>query len=331
MANNQLLGFIQTPDEVDKPRFNPVDGKIYADIPGINKMEIIDPQQGAFGAIVGEYTLPTGCSNGVDIDSITNTAYLVCAGGLHATFNLTTGKVVATSPLGGGDVAEGNPHNRRMYIATNQTALPTGVTLTGNCPKASTGAISAILVYSAANATNPLVGATCTGARSGHAVNGVDAIHSYIFVPVPQYPADPASANTGSPGILAFRDPAPRFTGTTAAGAEEAWVNANLSAVGGSGVSGGVDITLRRRNMAVEGTLTGLPPGSGSVRMIIETTVGHESIPCGVDSTGKGYCEGDLMGDPLTGGPVNVASGVNRVASGTLTLQLTWPTFISID
>ena len=129
---------------------------------------------------------------------------------------------------------------------------------------------------------------------------------------------------------MVFQDPGPIVTGTPA-GTEDAHAQAVLTAVGGSGVQGTVDITLRRRNLSVEGSLTGLPAGSTNTNLVITTTVGNEVIHCGVNGSGAGFCEGDLLGDPLIGGVIDVGSATNLVAQGPITLSATIPTFISTD
>jgi hypothetical protein len=156
----------------------------------------------------------------------------------------------------------------------------------------------------------------------------VDPVDNNILVPVTQSPP----TATGSAGLLIYHDPAPIFTGTSSADTQQAASQATLSAVGNSGVSGTAAFSLRRRNMNVDGSLSGVPANSQSVLMVVESAAGHETIPCTFDTgTGKGFCEGYLMGDPLVGAPVNVSVNGTRVASGTISVSATVPTFISIE
>src|SRR5207244_4525418 len=66
-------------------------------------------------------------------------------------------------------------------------------------------------VYAAAGTaaapTATLVGAMCAG-RGGSTL-AVDPIHHNVFMPVAQYPLDPATNSTGDPGIMVFHDPSP--------------------------------------------------------------------------------------------------------------------------
>jgi hypothetical protein len=328
VANNKILGTIPMPDEMEQPRWNPNDGMIYQNFPVQSQLVVIDPQQGPVGTIVNKFPVPPNCANGLDLDPVTNTAMLVCSPGRLMIMDLKTGATVTTFPTAGGDVGLFNPHNRRYYVASSNAQALAGTTFS-NCTKASDGNTYTIGVYSNFPTPNQLIGVTCSG--RGHGVVGIDTMLNNIYQPTVQYPTNPSSPTTGFAGLLILHDPAPQASGVTSPGTQEAHVTASLSPLGGSGVTGTVDITLRRRNMNVDASLNGLPASSRSVWLVIETTQGHETVNCGVDSTGKGYCGGDLLGDPLIGAPVNVASGGIRAANGTLTLISTFPTFIPID
>ena len=326
VKNSRVLGSIPLPAAPEQPRFNPVDGMIYVNVPDAHQVAVVDPQQGAFGAVVNNFNLPTGCSNAIDIDPVTNTAFLGCSAGQQAIMDLRSGAIVTAFPLTGTDIGMFNPHNRRWYMASdNRTAVP-GVTFP--CSKASDGRTGVLAVYSNSPTPNTLVGVACGG--RGHAVAGVDPLNNNIYYAQVQYPADPASADTGRPGILVFHDPAPDVIGVPA-GTVQSWTTATLATTGGSGVTGTVAISLRRRNMFVDAGMSGLPAGSTTTSLVVETTAGHETVPCGVNGSGQGFCQADLIGDPLIGAPVNVGSGGNRVASGTLTSVATFPTFIPTD
>ena len=326
-AKNTILGKIPFADSVEQPRFNPNDGLIYANSPtSVGQLLVeVDPQQGPFGAIINGLPLPAGCANAVDIDPVSNTAILGCAGppNVEAIIDLKTGAILGTFPLGSADIGFFDPHNRRWYVGTRNPGA-TNV----NCPVDSTGMFPALAVFSNSPTAAQLAGVACTG--RGARVAGVDPILNNIYVPVLQYPPDPNSADTGRPGVLVFHDPAATFTGTPA-GTQEGRTQAVLTAVGGSGVTGTIDMSLRRRNMDVEASLNGLPAGSTTVRLAITTSVGNEVIPCGVDATGKGFCAGDLAGDPMIGGVVGVGSAGIRVASGPITLTSSFPSFIPLD
>ena len=74
-----------------------------------------------------------------------------------------------------------------------------------------------------------------------------------------------------------------------------------------------------------------MPASSTSTRIVVSTSVGYESVPCGVNGTGTAFCLGYLMGDPLIGATLSVSSAGTRVASGLIASTSTFPTFIPID
>lgn len=323
MNKGAVLGSIPLAESPEQPRWNPVDGLIYVNVPDQHVVVEIDPQQGPFGAVINGLSIPNGCANAIDIDPVTDTAMLGCSSAPNQILDLRTGATLQTFPqISGVDIGLFNPHNRRWYMgARNRTdTLP--------CSKDTAGRWAFLAVVSNAPQGGQFIGGECTGL--GGKETAVDPILNNIFVPVQQFPPDPNDASTGSPGILVYHDPAPPFTGTPA-NTEQAASQANLTALSGSGVAGTAGFTLRRRNMAIDATLTGLPAGSRSVWVVVETSVGHETIPCGVDNNGRGFCSGYVLGDPLLGAPANVASNGNRVASGTIVLTITFPTFIAID
>ena len=329
VKNNKLLGSIPVPTAPEQPRFNPVDGMIYVNDPGSLTVHIIDPAQGPFGTIVNSFKTPGApgdCCNAIDVDPVTDTALLSGSPGQQVFMDLRSGATTVASPTTAGDIGMFNPHNRRWYVALDNRGTPSSVTLP--CTKASDGRTYMLGVFSDAPTANQFVGVQCTG--RGHAVAGVDTLNNNIYVPQVQYPADPNSADTGRPGILVFHDPAADVLGVPA-GTVQSWTTATLATVGGSGVTGTVAISLRRRNMFVDAGLNGLPANSTSTFLVITTSAGNETINCGVSATGQGFCQGDLIGDPLIGGIAVVGSAGNRVASGTLTSVATFPTFIPTD
>jgi YVTN family beta-propeller protein len=326
VKNNRVLGSIPMSAAPEQPRFNPADGMIYVNSPDAATVFVIDPQQGPFGTIVNGLKVPAGCCNAIDIDPVSNTAFLGGSGATQQILDLKSGAVVTSFPLTGTDIGMFNPHNRRWYMASDNRSTAAGTTFP--CTSASDKRTYMVAVYSNSPTANSLLGVQCTG--RGHAVAGVDTLNNNIYVPQVQFPADPNSADTGRPGILVYHDPAPDVLGIPA-GTVQSWTTAALATTGGSGVTGTVAISLRRRSMFVDAGLNGLPANSTSTFLVVNTTAGNETINCGVNASGQGFCQGDLIGDPLIGGWVNVGSGGNRVAAGTLTSVATFPTFIPTD
>ena len=329
VKNNKVLGSIPLATAPEQPRFNPVDGMIYVNAPGSSKVFVIDPQQGPFGAIVNSFTTPGAagdCCNAIDIDPVTNTALLSGSPGPQMIMDMRSGAIQTTFPTSAGDIGFFNPHNRRWYVATDNRNAPASTVFP--CGKAQDGRTYMLDVISNAPTANQFIGVQCLG--RGHAVAGVDTLNNNIYAPQVQYPADANNADSGRPGILVYHDPAPDVLGVPA-GTVQSWTTATLATVGGSGVTGSVAISLRRRSMFVDAGLSGLPANSSTTYLVVETSAGHETINCGVSASGQGFCQGDLIGDPMIGAPVNVGSGGNRVAAGTLTSVATFPTFIPTD
>ena len=328
LKNNKVLGSIPVTAAPEQPRFNPVDGLIYVSLPTVG-LVVIDPDKGSFGQIVNTLPFPSTCpdsSRAFDIDPTTNTAYWGCSTGPQNVVDVRNGSVLQSIPLTGEDIAFFNPHNRRWYAAMDNRSTPATTTIP--CPKGSDGRTGTLAVISNAPTQGQFMGVVCVGRGAARA--GIDTINNNIFVPIIQFPADPASADTGRPGILVFHDAAPDVFGV-AAGSLQSWTTAALAASNGSGVTGTVAISLRRRSMFVDAALSGLPANSNSTLLVVTTSAGNETINCGVSASGQGFCQGDLVGDPLIGGVIWVGSGGNRVASGTLTSVATFPTFIPTD
>jgi hypothetical protein len=199
------------------------------------------------------------------------------------------------------DVLKFNPNTRRWYTG-NGGNLNYG----GNCPSTNTGTVWPVLgVFAAAaagsgslNAT--FVGTTCSG-RGAH-VALVDTIGNNIYVSQTQYPADPSSSSTGQSGILALNDPAPTQP-----------TPARSQAVLGS--NGTVTFTQDGRMMNVFANLLGLP--DGPTRLVVTTTVGTETVSCN-EAAGQAICTGNLIGNPVVGGIVDLANNGKILSKGTI-------------
>jgi hypothetical protein len=206
---NTVTATIPIPGSAEQPRFNPVDGFTYLTIPSVGVV-VFDPDAGSAGTgdLVATYTLSDCSGNGNWIDPVTNTMLVGCnnvAG--QAQVSLLDGKVLTRFPQATRDDVMGfNSNTRRWYTGSGSNANDGG-----KCPATNAGNVFPIVgVFAAGTASAPtatLVGAQCSG-RSGSTL-AVDPIHNSVFVPVAQYPLDPASASTGQPGIMVFHDPAP--------------------------------------------------------------------------------------------------------------------------
>jgi hypothetical protein len=128
-----------------------------------------------------------------------------------------------------------------------------------------------------------LVGVTCAG-RSVKGP-GVDTVDNFVYVGTRQYPVDLADATTGNAGVSVYWDPTPSPNPIGPA-------HAALS-------SGTVQFARQTRGLRGFMQVNGV---KGATALIsVPTTQTIETIPCWVDGTGSGYCDGPLFGDPLIG------------------------------
>jgi hypothetical protein len=296
---------IALPGSPEQARFNPVDGFMYLTVPSVGVL-VIDPTGGSAGtgAIVNTFAIANCSGNGNWIDPVTNTMMVGCnnvAG--EASISLKDGSVLAQFPaVNRDDIIGFNPGLRRWYSGSGSNSNNGG-----KCPATNAGNVYPVVgVFAAGTASAPastLVGVACSG-RGGSTI-AVDPIHSDIFVPVAQYPLDPASNATGNPGIMVFHDPtAPQAT------------PAKSQAVLGS--HGTATFTLQGRAMNATAVLTGLT--DAFTELIVTTTVGIEETPC-FEVSGAAYCIGSLLGDPLIGGSTLLANGNKLLAKGAITLS----------
>jgi len=267
----------------------------------------VDPDAGTAGtgAIVATYPL-TGCSgNGNWIDPVTNTMVVGCNNG-GATqsklgemlVNLVDGTVLANFPnVNTDDVMGYNQGLRRWYSASSGNTNDGG-----KCPATNAGNVFPVVgVFAAGTASAPkgtLVGAACSG-RGGSTL-AVDPIHNNVFVPVAQYPLDPASNATGAAGIMVFHDPSP--TQPTPAHSQ--------SPLGSFGTA---DFAVQGRAMYATAVLKGLQ--DAPTDLVVTTTVGNEVVPC-FEIGGQAYCIGTLVGDPVIGGTTLLGNGLKVLSKG---------------
>ena len=302
---NTVVASLPLPGSAEQPRFNPVDGMMYITVPSVGVL-VFDPSAGAAGTgdLVTTYPISDCSGNGNWIDPVTNTMLVGCnlVGG-QALMNLADGTVLTRFPQATRDDVMGfNSSNRRWYSASGANGNDGG-----KCPATNAGNVFPIVgVFAAGTAsstTATLVGAQCSG-RGGSTL-AVDPIHNNVFVPVAQYPLDPASAATGEPGIMVFHDSAPP------AQTSPAHSQAPLGAYGTA------DFAVQGRAMNVTATLKGLT--DAPTELVATTTVGNEVIPC-FEQGGQAYCVGTVMGDPLIGGTTLLSNGEKILAKGKIAL-----------
>jgi hypothetical protein len=312
MVANTILGQIPMPANLEQPRFNPVDGMIYQVVSGNNTLVKIDPTVDGFGAIIQSVN-PSGCGasdtlRGLDIDPLTNTGLLGCtrnsatSGNPQLLLDMTTLNVIAQFPqIQATDTLAFNNNTRRWYEggSSNTNAGTPGQP---GCPSDNTRTAFPVVgvfdVGTVGNPTNVAVSAACSG-RGAHSL-GVDTIGNNVYVPAPQFPADPSSTTTGQSGVVVFHDPTP--------GQTQGAANVTL------GNNGSVSFTPAGTGATVQGTLTGLAAGA-TVRLVVATTVGNEVVSCTVTGT-TATCNGTLIGAPIAGAPVLLSSNGAILASG---------------
>lgn len=300
---NTVVASISIPGAPEQARFNPVDGMVYLTIPSVGVLKI-DPTAGSAktGDIVATWPLANCSGNGNWIDPLTNTMLVGCnnvAGELVV--SLKDGTVLGQFPgVNRDDVVGWNPGVRRWYTGSGSN------TNSGGCPATNAGNVYPVVgVFAPGTASNPtptIVGVECSG--RGASTIAVDPIHGNVFVPMAQYPLDPASAATGVPGFLVFHDPSPVPP-----------TPAHTQSVLGSYGTADFAVAAQGRSMNVTATLQGLT--DGLTELVVSTTVANEVVPC-FETGGLGYCEGTLIGDPLVGGMTLLGNNRVVVASGAI-------------
>jgi hypothetical protein len=314
LVNQQISTQYQLPASPELMKFDPVDGMIYqvfTDGDNANKgtgVARYNPYTNTLGP-----TWPVACvPHGIDIDPVTNTALIGCgtanpsipgSNGGQILMDLSNGKVLNQFPdVTGTDLLNFNSNNRRWYSGS----AGNNSTTTG-CSKDSTGAVPVVGVFDAkgpAPNIGQLVGVLCGGRNSRL---GIDTIQNNIYVASRQYPSDSTGATSGIWGVQVFHDPAPPAQRTTSIS------QAAVTAIGGNAPSAGVSFEPDGRYIRVDATAQNIP--GATALLSIATTIGSENVPCIVNN-GAATCFGILLGDPLIGGPVLLASDGTPVASG---------------
>jgi hypothetical protein len=317
LVNKTISTQLQLPASPELMKFNPVDGMIY--------QVFTDGDNHNAGAGVAQYnpytntlapTWPVACvPHGIDIDPVTDTALIGCgtanpsvpgSSGGQVLMDLRTGNVLNSFPdVSGTDLLYFDPNNRRWYTGSSSNSSTT----TG-CPADSGNNKSVVGVFDAKGAPpniGELIGVLCAG-RNAHGL-GVDTIQNYIYVGSRQYPSDPNSSTTGVVGVQVFNDPAPPTQRPSVLS------QAVATTLGGNGATASVSFEPDGRSIRVDGSALNIP---GSTALLsIATTVGSENVWCSLNN-GSATCSGVLVGDPLIGGPVLLASDGKPVAGGTI-------------
>ncbi len=329
LRTDTIFDQIPLGSNLEQPRFNSVDGFIYQTMPddvttatgGTNDRVVrIDPTKIGGAANVARISPPAGCAvRGIDIDPVTNTAAVACAGTTGPgvfTLSLNDGMSILNSGLGGVGGIDGeyfNPNNRRWYVGASNNRVALAATLPGTatvCPSSNgTPTIPAVGVYGiTGSGPATLVGADCSGVNA-HGI-GVDPIHNAVFAAARQFPADPASLTTGHAGVLVWHDPAPLSQGFV----QQTVVN--ISPVGGSTATG----TILFQDNRVFASLSGLGSvvAGDFIRLVVPGTLGHEFVECLAGASGTAQCIGLNRGYPLFGGTVLLGVKGTVVGSGVI-------------
>ncbi|HLH30945.1 MAG TPA: hypothetical protein VKY31_07050 [Terriglobia bacterium] len=304
---NTIVASIPLPGAPEQPRFNPVNGLIYQTVPSAG-IVVVDPTAGASGtgAVVNTILGRTDCGpQGNDIDPVTNTMLISCVSGTgkgEELLNLADGSVVNFFPNAQGtDVLKFNPNNRRWY--TGSSGSPNGgicTSISTTNPAALAWPIIGVFAAGSSPGATTFVGGQCSGRSSR--VAAVDTIGNNVYVPTPQYPADPSSTTTGTAGILVMNDQAP--TQPTPARSQAVL-----------GANGTVTFTLQGRTMNVFANLQGLV--DAPTRLVVTTTAANEVVPC-YEAGGQAMCTGTTVGDPLIGGVVLLGNNAKVLSQGTI-------------
>jgi hypothetical protein len=313
LAYRKITTQAALPGSPELNAFNPVDGKIYQVITdGDNKnagagVAAYDPVS---NTIAPTFLTPNCVPHGIAIDPVSNVALLGCGTNQgQVMMNLRDGSILKTfNDVTGTDLLVFNPNNRRFYTGSSGNQSTT----TG-CSADSTKAMPIVGVFEApmiGGVPAPkLDGVVCVG-RNSHGL-GVDPIQNVLYVGSRQYPVDPTSATTGQPGVLVYGDPAPAQPLTTQ-------TQAVLASLPGASAQGTVTMSFAGRRIRLSSIPTNVT--GQSALLIVTTTVGNETVPCGVNTAAStAVCNGSLWGDPLIGGVATLAVDGVPVARGPIT------------
>lgn len=319
LTQKSIVSQTLIPFSADLIKFNSIDGKIYI------AMEDADHNNASAGIAVYDpatntmtapamYKVGSICpGHGIDIDPITDVALMGCFGGTsngNLAMNLANGKFVTFPDVGGTDSMVLNPNLRRFYSGSGlNTATTSGCPATPNAPPFGS-LVPVVGVFDAIHPTPSaparLDGVACTG-RGNH-IAGVDPIADNVYVPVAQFPANPASTTTGVAGILVFHDK------TKPAQERVDAVEADLLPIGSGSASGTVRVEeASNGRMRVHAKIQGFT--SGPAWLTIPTTIGNELVHCVVSST-TADCRDFLLGTPLIGSTITLSLNQAAAARG---------------
>ena len=307
LVGRTISSQLALPGSPELMRFNPNDGLIYQAITdGDNKgqgqgLYVFDP---IANAITAKYLTPDCTPHGVEIDPVSNVALLGCSPGGQVMMDLNHGGTILKTfaNVTGTDLTAFNPNTRNFYTGSGGNNIAS----TG-CPSDSSKNYPLIGVFNVtATGQGNLQGVQCTG-RSAKGP-GVNPIDNFVYVGTRQFPVDPNDANTGRSGVLVYYDPAPRIDATPG-------TRATLSTLAGQQSTGTIFFTsAQHRGLRASGTLQAIP--AGTAVMNISTSIGNETIQCGIAPDGSALCDGPLFGSPMIGAPVLLGVDGRVVARG---------------
>ncbi len=306
LVNHNIRSQLALPGSPELMRFNPNDGLIYQAITDSDNkgkgqgLYTFDP---VANAITAMYLTPDCTPHGVEIDPVSNVALLGCSPGGQTLLDLNRGGAVIKtfSNVTGTDLTAYNPNTRNFYTGSGSNNV-----VSNGCPADSSKNFPLIGIFNApASGQANFLGAQCTG-RSAKGP-GVDPIDNFVYVGTRQYPVDPNDATTGQNGILVYFDPSDRADlnpGT----------RVTVSSLDGKSSFGTIQFnTSQHRGLRGAGNLKGMAAGT-SIVAVIPTSLGNETIPCGMGADGSAICDGPLLGSPVIGAPVLL--GVNGTPAG---------------
>lgn len=309
LVNRKISTQLALPGSPELMRFNPNDGLIYqaitdGDNAGKAKgLYVFDP---VANELTARNLTPDCTPHGVEIDPVSNVLLLGCSPGGQVMIDLRpTGGVIKTfDNLSGTDLTAFNPNTRNFYTGSGSNKVASG-----GCPIDSGKSFPLIGIFTApAPGQAAFSGVQCSG-RSAKGP-GVNTIDNFVYVGTRQYPVDPASADTGSSGVLTYWDPSPRTDSNPGTSAPVKSLDGKLN-LGTMRFS-----TEQQRGLRGSANLTGL--AAGPYVMVVPTSIGIETVPCYADIDGKAGCDGPLLGAPMIGGPVLLGTGGAPMARGVI-------------
>ena len=138
-ATDKIISTAGVGKPLEQPRYDAADGKVYATIPELDALAVINP---GTGAVAGTMTIDKCIPIGMAIRTSTDTAVIACHKSVVA-YDLRTGKTTDLGPrAAGGDIVQYYPSIDRFFVVAEHSAVPSVVAMFGGDPVAYKGSVT---------------------------------------------------------------------------------------------------------------------------------------------------------------------------------------------